>query len=199
MKTEIFKIQEFDLIGDNLFTYESIGEFEEDKITRKDGRIVEVFNEKMTFSNTKLHTLSETKKGYNKKYNKLLPYWADVTQDINMPKTLIKKGLKPEVFKDCQLLSQTHGGYLEFWYEETKQKLRIAINSNTYNPLTVSNKELKKGHSYKVLTYSPNIWNEAVFSNWSAKTENEKEKYFFTGKNRIYPVLKEEIQTRVKK
>ena len=60
-----------------------------------------------------------------------LPYFADVTQDLPGSKP---KGLKPQTWKGCQLLTQKHGGYLEFYHHETKKTLRIAINSNTYEP-----------------------------------------------------------------
>ena len=64
---------------------------------------------------------------------RFMPYFADVTQDL--PCSVTKYGLKPKTFKNCQLLTQKCNGYLEFWHEKTKQTLRIAMNSNTYEPV----------------------------------------------------------------
>jgi hypothetical protein len=59
-----------------------------------------------------------------------LPYFADVTEDLpGWAKW------KPKTRKGCQLLTQTHGSYLEFFHHESGETLRIAINSNTYSPV----------------------------------------------------------------
>ena len=68
---------------------------------------------------------------YHKKdHPKFLPFFADVTQDI--PGHL---KFEPETYKACQLMTETHGSYLQFFDHKTEKVLRIAINSNTYSPL----------------------------------------------------------------
>ena len=59
-----------------------------------------------------------------------LPYFADVTEDLPA-----KFKFEPKTYKNCQLLTQKHGGYLEFFHHESGETLRIAMNSNTYSPL----------------------------------------------------------------
>jgi len=59
-----------------------------------------------------------------------LPYFADVTQDL--PGSC---KFEPDTYKNCQLMAETHGSYLQFFDHNTKKKLRIAINSNIYNPV----------------------------------------------------------------
>lgn len=60
-----------------------------------------------------------------------LPFFADVTEDL--PSSM--KRIIPDTYKNCQLLTQKHGGYLEFFHHETKTTHRIAMNSNTYTPV----------------------------------------------------------------
>jgi len=70
---------------------------------------------------------------YQQKQNEkviFLPYFADVTEDL--PGSC---KFPPQTYKNCQLLRQKHGGYLEFFDHETKKTLRIALNSNTYTPV----------------------------------------------------------------
>ena len=62
-----------------------------------------------------------------------LPFFADVTKDICT--SARKIGVIPDTYKGCQLLTQKHGGYLEFFHHETQKTLRIALNSNTYTPV----------------------------------------------------------------
>jgi hypothetical protein len=59
-----------------------------------------------------------------------LPYFADVTEDLPARYTF-----EPKTYKGCQLLTQKHGGYLEFFHHESGETLRIALNSNTYSPV----------------------------------------------------------------
>lgn len=58
-----------------------------------------------------------------------LPYKADVTQCI--PGYL---NIKSKTYKDCVLMTEKHGGYLQFFHPDTEKVLRIALNSNTYTP-----------------------------------------------------------------
>jgi hypothetical protein len=59
----------------------------------------------------------------------LLPYFADVTQDIAP-----YYHVKPKTFLNCQLLEEKRGGYLQFIYPPTKEVLLIAMNSHNYQP-----------------------------------------------------------------
>jgi len=59
-----------------------------------------------------------------------LPYFADVTEDL--PGSC---KFEPKTYKNCQLMTETHGAYLQFFDHQTKEVLRIAINSNSYSPL----------------------------------------------------------------
>jgi hypothetical protein len=58
---------------------------------------------------------------------KFLPFFADVTEDIPSQYTF-----KPKTYKSCQLLTEKHGNYMQFFDHESGKILRIAINSNTY-------------------------------------------------------------------
>ena len=60
-----------------------------------------------------------------------LPYFADVTADI--PGYM---NITPDTYKNCQLMTETHGAYLQFFDHKTETVLRIAINSNTYTPVS---------------------------------------------------------------
>lgn len=60
----------------------------------------------------------------------LLPYFADVTEDISPCYKI-----KAKTYKGCQLMSEKHGGYLQFYHAPTKEVLRIAMNSNYYTPI----------------------------------------------------------------
>lgn len=63
-------------------------------------------------------------------FPKFLPYFADVTEDIHS-----KFNIEPSTWKGCQLMTETHGGYLQFYSHDTKKVLRIAMNSNIYTPI----------------------------------------------------------------
>lgn len=63
--------------------------------------------------------------------DKLLPYFADVKEDL--PGWVAKK-VKAEVFENLQLMTEKHGGYLQFWDPVNQEAKRIAMNSNTYTP-----------------------------------------------------------------
>lgn len=55
---------------------------------------------------------------------KLLPHYSDIKQDTNH-----RLG-EPKIYRECQLMAETRGGYLYYWHKPTQQKLLIAINSN---------------------------------------------------------------------
>ncbi len=61
---------------------------------------------------------------------KFLPYFADVTEDIAR-----HYKVTPTTYKNCQLMTEKHGGYLQFFHKESNQVLRIALNSHYYTPV----------------------------------------------------------------
>ena len=61
---------------------------------------------------------------------KFFPYFADVTQDL--PSSI---KFEPKTWKRCQLMAEKHGGYMQFLHHETGEVLRIAMNSNYYEPV----------------------------------------------------------------
>ena len=62
-----------------------------------------------------------------KDYPEFLPYVADVTEDISA-----RYGFEPTTYKGCQLMTETHGPYLQFKDIDSGKVLRIAINSHVY-------------------------------------------------------------------
>lgn len=64
------------------------------------------------------------------KGQKFIDYFADVTEDL--PGSC---RFEPNTFKNCQLMTETPGGYLQFFDHQTNEVLKIAINSNIYSPL----------------------------------------------------------------
>ena len=56
---------------------------------------------------------------------KFFPYLADVIEDL--PPGCLDAGLKPKTYKNCVLMTEKHGGYLQFYHSGTQQVLRIAF------------------------------------------------------------------------
>jgi len=86
-----------------------------EKVFNKDLRIYQYTTDLSKFENL-----------YNFSVN-FLPFFADVTQDLSPKYTF-----EPRRYKRCQLLTEKHGSYLQFFDHERGEVLRIAINSNTY-------------------------------------------------------------------
>lgn len=61
---------------------------------------------------------------------KFLPYRANVIEDLPGWAKFTSK-----TYDNCQLMTEKHGGYMQFWHEPSKQVLRIALNSHIYQPL----------------------------------------------------------------
>jgi len=132
---KIYYITKFNLIGATLYTHELAAEFDEAPyIERKHFLINKVIGkvngEEVTIKpEPRYFTLSTKPEGYPIT-DKYLPYIATVTEDL--PGSC--KGLKAKVYLNCKLMTEKHGGYLQFWHPPTKQVLRIAMNSHTYTP-----------------------------------------------------------------
>ena len=122
----IYEIVKYDLIGATLYTKKERPDLrkEGDKFFDKDNR--EAFKTRHWE-----YTDNPNKGAYNAE-DRFLPYFADVVEDL--PHSITKHGHKPTEYKNCQLMVEKHGGYLQFWHEETKQVLRIALNSHNYTP-----------------------------------------------------------------
>lgn len=126
----VYEIRKYSLIGKNLFTCKECPELEAREQQKNDLRFYEKETGREAFK-SHLWEYSTTKKvGAFNPEDKFLPYFADVTEDL--PGSI---KLEPKTYKNCQLMTETHGGYLQFWHEETKQVLRIAMNSHIYTPL----------------------------------------------------------------
>jgi hypothetical protein len=121
----VFKIVKFDLIGQVLYTKEPMP-----NIFEKDGKFFDT-NGKLAFQSRLWEYSSNPPKDAIDVNNKFMPYFADVTQDINP-----SYGFPPTTYKNCQLLSNKHNGYLQFFDHATQETHRIAMNSNIYTPIT---------------------------------------------------------------
>ncbi len=131
---KIYEIREFDLIGDKMYTV----------LERTDVEVVDakrgIFKDENgvippnSYYKLVVGLMDYVGKKLFSAENKFLPYFADVTQDRNIPLALRGK-LEPDTYKNCQLLAEKHGGYLEFFDHATKETHRIAMNSNTYKPV----------------------------------------------------------------
>lgn len=76
------------------------------------------------------YTLSAKPVGYDMDKTTHLPYFATVTEDL--------PGWckwNPKVYERCQLTTDFPGGYLVFEDLKTKERLKIAMNSYTYEPI----------------------------------------------------------------
>lgn len=133
MKT-VYEIREFDLVGEKMYTVlarpdvqvvdAEKGIFKDENGIIPHNRHYKLINGLMDCVGMKLFSAE----------NKFLPYFADVTQDINIPSAL-KGMLEPDTYKNCQLLAEKHGGCLQFFDHTTKEVHRIALNSNNYEPV----------------------------------------------------------------
>jgi hypothetical protein len=56
--------------------------------------------------------------------------FADVTQCISP-----KYKINPKKYKNCQLIAEKNGGYMQFLHKPTNKILKIAINSHIYRPI----------------------------------------------------------------
>jgi hypothetical protein len=121
MEKQIYLIRTYQMHGATFKTWQ-LAHFEESDFIIKDNSIrFKIGGMPMIYS------LSFNKEGIEYDENSLLDYMATVTEDI--PAYL---KIKPESYKNCQLMMETHGGYLQFKDLDTGEKYRIAVNSNYY-------------------------------------------------------------------
>lgn len=119
------------MIGKVLYTQKELFGVEavEGKYGKKDRFIYTGTNQE--YPSSCLWTLATAQKqGAFPATDKFLPYFADVTEDI--PSSY---KIEPKTFHNCQLMTETHGSYHQFYHAPTKSVLRIAINSHTYQPV----------------------------------------------------------------
>ncbi len=138
----VYKIVEYNLIGKKLHTFEEMPNLE---LKQREGGQSPIFVEKGTnreAMHSHLWHYSATKKeGAFPHTDVFLPYFADVTEDLPGSCRYYtgsdgkRKERTPKTYHNCQLLTQKHGGYLEFYHDRTKKTLRIAMNSNYYKPV----------------------------------------------------------------
>ena len=125
----VFKIVKFDLIGKVLYTSQEMPELEERTINNRPEYFYKGTNEKYPTSH--LWKLTSTKKqDAFSSTNKYLPFYADVTEDVSPQYKKVAK-----TYKNCQLMTEKHGGYLQFYHPPTNHILRIAMNSHFYTPI----------------------------------------------------------------
>lgn len=125
---KVFEVIKYDLIGKALFTCKERPDLD---YTEQHGKVRFVNKDGSDAMQSHLWEYRvNPKEGAFNPEERFLPYFADVIEDL--PGSI---KLKPKRFKNCQLLTEKHGGYLQFWHEPTKQVLRIALNSHYYEPI----------------------------------------------------------------
>lgn len=150
----IYEIKTYDLIGKIIYVYKERPDLKiEDGKNGKRDKFIDAEGKEEDVSRlvTLSNTLSRYKGAINiEEFPIYLPFFADVTEDL--PGSC---KFEPRTWKGCQLLTQKHGGYLEFFHHETKKTLRIAINSNTYSPLNLETRKVIVKHA----PISERYWN----------------------------------------
>lgn len=129
---KVYEIVKYDLIGAALFTCKERPDLDVKPDPKNPAQ--NIFVDKETGAEafkSRLWSYSTTpKEGAFSPEQKLLPYFADVREDLPS-----WAEWEPKTYKNCQLMTEKHGGYLQFWHEPTQQVLRIAMNSNIYEPI----------------------------------------------------------------
>ncbi len=126
---KVYEIRKYNLIGKVLYTCKERPDLE----MRESGGMKRFYEKGTNIEAFRSHLWDYTTTPKENAINpeeKFMPYFADVTEDLP---THVK--FKPKTYKNCQLMTETHGGYLQFWHEPTKQVLRIAMNSHYYTPI----------------------------------------------------------------
>lgn len=120
----VYEIKKYNLKGATLYTKK-----ERPDIIKKDDKY---FNEdgSKAFESTLWSYTTNPNDGAYSADDKYLPYFANVIEDIPL-----HYKFEPKAYNNCQLMTEKHGGYLQFWHEETQQVLRIAMNSHYYEPI----------------------------------------------------------------
>ena len=136
----VYQVITYNLIGDKLYTFRRLAGVKAVQHKDKNGKDTTVYvdEEGSEWATSHLFTLTTDLNKYPKDKlfdyyanEGLLPYIADVTEDLP---SHVK--FEPKTYKNCKLMSEKHGSYLQFWHKETKEVLRIAMNSNIYSPVT---------------------------------------------------------------
>lgn len=132
MEKKVFEIRKFSLIGGKtLYTY-----LEREDLIFDEKRQVFKDNEGIIQQKNHYYFLTSSLSHFNSEdlfpdETELLPFNAKVIQDL--PNS-VSKYIDPEEYPNCQLMGEKHGGYLQFKNLDNGQVLRIAINSNFYEP-----------------------------------------------------------------
>ena len=132
----IYRIIKFDLKGKVILTYEEMPHLRKQERGHGQNPIF-VDKDGHEYMKSHLWTLTDIlpKGAISEAENKFLPYFADVTEDLPGYMLHGPAAIKPKTYKNCQLLSEKHGGYMQFYDHATKETHRIAMNSNYYNPI----------------------------------------------------------------
>ena len=130
----VYEIETYNLIGKILHTYEEKPNIEYRKENGYTGFYYKgTKNDQYKTNRYWSHLATTLPNNAVLNTEKLLPYFADVTQDL--PFSTSKLGVEPKTWKHCQLMVEKHGNYLQFLHEPTGEVLRIAMNSNYYTPI----------------------------------------------------------------
>jgi hypothetical protein len=127
----LYLIREMNLKGAKFSIYNEVYLSESAEFIKSGGKVTKVIDKGQYWEPTRYYSLSDKPKGYNMDENTHLPYFARVTEDL--PGSC--KGLTPKVYERCQLTTSFPGGYLIFQDLKTKKRLKIAMNSHTYDNL----------------------------------------------------------------
>lgn len=127
----VYKIVKYNLIGGVVFrTYEEMPELEG---RVNNGNIYYYYKDtNREYPHSHLWSLVlKNQETYISCKEKFLPFFADVTEDL--PSSC--RMFEPKTWTNCQLMTEKHGGYLQFFHKPSGEVLRIALNSNYYTPV----------------------------------------------------------------
>ena len=130
---KIYEIWTYSLIGKIFFTYKERPDLtivDEERGIFKDSNGQLIYKSSLHYFTLCIGLGAFPKNSLFKDEEKYLPYFATVTQDL--PGSA--RGLKPKIYKNCQLLTEKPSGYLLFEHKDSGEILKIAMNSNTYEP-----------------------------------------------------------------
>jgi len=130
MKT-LYLIRKMNLKGATINIYNKVPVSDNAQFIYSGSTLQKVIDDGQTHEPCRYYTISEKPVGYDMDKTTHLPYFATVTEDL--PGSV--KGLTPKTYKRCQLTTEYPGGYLVFEDLKTKARLKIAMNSHTYEPI----------------------------------------------------------------
>jgi len=125
----VYEIRTYNLIGTTLYTYKEMPNLIE---VKRNGNFIFVDKDtdEVPFRPMNWSYSTEKPLGAINSRVEFLPYIADVTEDLPS-----HCKFEPKTYKKCLLMAETHGSCLQFYHEESKEVLRIALNSHTYKPV----------------------------------------------------------------